>query len=323
MNIAPYKIGDEIQILDLFRISFGRELSEEYWKWRFVENPLFDQLMISLMWEGDVLAGHYAVSATELNVYGKTVLSSLSGTTMTHPQYEKRGIFTKLASELYQRIQKDYRVQSVLGFPNQSSHYGLVKKLFWEDVCIVPTLTVNSAAIKPVSVNYQINRILSFEDYHEQFITKCIRNLGFGIFTNRSAKYLNWRFLNCPTNNYFCFEIKTGASLSGIIIYKLYSLDNGDAFDIDIVDIFCENDVETMHTLIYTAIENMGIAKIKTRNINMWISLFDKRHLELERLGFRIEKPLTYMCTKHLTTDLDRIDISKGWYISMSDSDVY
>ena len=38
-RIRGYRPGDEAAILELFRESFGVELSPEHWRWRYVENP--------------------------------------------------------------------------------------------------------------------------------------------------------------------------------------------------------------------------------------------------------------------------------------------
>ena len=38
-DIEPYRAGDEVAILDLFRREFGRERSEAHWRWKFLENP--------------------------------------------------------------------------------------------------------------------------------------------------------------------------------------------------------------------------------------------------------------------------------------------
>ena len=96
MEIRNYSSGDEQKILELFSLVFKKEMSLDYWKWRFLDNPE-RMTMIKLMWDGDLLAGHYALSPMRLLIGDDVVLSGLSMTTMIHPKYFGKGIFTKLA----------------------------------------------------------------------------------------------------------------------------------------------------------------------------------------------------------------------------------
>ncbi len=84
MKILPYKTGDEHAILNLFERSFGKKLSIEYWNWRFANHPSGIR-MIMLMWDGDTLVGHYAVSPAKLVIHQQEILTALSMTTMTDP----------------------------------------------------------------------------------------------------------------------------------------------------------------------------------------------------------------------------------------------
>ncbi len=118
MEIKRYKKGDEREILKLFSIAFGKDLSMDFWKWRYLQNPFLEDPVINLMWDGTKLIGHYAVSPVVLNVKGESIMTSLSLTTMTHPEYGGKGIFTKLAEDLYQNMYSIENIEAVWGFPN-------------------------------------------------------------------------------------------------------------------------------------------------------------------------------------------------------------
>ena len=79
MEIRKYKLGDENAILDLFKLSFKKEMSLDYWNWRFRDNPIGTQ-MIYLMWDNSKLVGHYAVSPNILSIGGDMCKSALSMT---------------------------------------------------------------------------------------------------------------------------------------------------------------------------------------------------------------------------------------------------
>ena len=97
-------------------------MSLDFWNWRFRENPFSDKEMISLMWDNDTLAGHYAVSPAAMIFDQQPALTALSMTTMTHPEYGGRGIFTQLANHLYDEIYREHQVKMVWGFPNMKQN---------------------------------------------------------------------------------------------------------------------------------------------------------------------------------------------------------
>lgn len=81
-------------------------------------------------------AGHpsayYGVFPTRLtNPLGRSVRAAQSGATMTHPEHQGQGLFTKLAERTYESA-RDSGVDFVFGFPNQNSYPGFTRKLKWQ-----------------------------------------------------------------------------------------------------------------------------------------------------------------------------------------------
>lgn len=324
MEIKAYQPNDEVEIVRLFNLAFQRELSIDYWRWRFAENPFLKEPMINLMWEGEMLIGHHAVSASEIIYKNEICLSSLCGTAMTHPDFEGRGIYGQLALSLYDRISKDYGVNTIITFPNRAaSHYSLVKKIKYNNVAYLPTLKLHSKLVQEVNTS-GVSLITKFEKDHSEFIHKTIQDLGFEIYTNRSVIYLNWRYINCPINKYFNIEYRESGVLKGILIAKVYKTNQlTKEADIDIVDIFCSEDLNVMTTLFYGILKTITDEGFNVQNLNCWISLFDKRHLEMERLRFVMSTPITYLCVKPLGKGFEDVNQFNKWYISMADSDIY
>jgi hypothetical protein len=324
MEIVKYKEGDEIKILELFELAFKKSLSKSFWDWRFKNNPFGKELMINLMWEDNILAGHYAVSAIEIDINNETIQASLSGTTMTHPNFQGRRIFSDLAISLYDRIHKDQDIALVYGFPNNKSHYGLVKNILWEDLGIISNFSKKINIVKQDnnSNNFKLNLLSDFNHEHEVFIKNKIKELGFNISIKRSEKYLNWRYLKCPINNYYCFEIRENEELQGIVIFKIYE-NKGSESQIDIMEFICEPDYSTIKNTLDLIVDFLAKEEFSEITLNMWLSLYDARHLLFEKLNFQIGMPLTYMCAKPFSEKYKDITNFKDWYISMGDSDVY
>ena len=61
LMIRGYEENDEVQILKLFELVYNRKMNLDFWKWRFKNNPFGFEPQINLMFDGDILVGHYAV----------------------------------------------------------------------------------------------------------------------------------------------------------------------------------------------------------------------------------------------------------------------
>ena len=286
MEIKPYEQGDEIEILRLFKSSFGVEMSLEYWEWRYKRNPHYNKLLIHLMWDGGILAGHYALSPVKLLKEGNEQLSGLSMTTMTHPDYRGMGIFTKLANSVYQEAFDVHLFSSVWGFPNSNSHYGFINKLGWEDISYIPMLSFKSDKKLEVKT-HTINEI------HDFSLIPNFNNLNTDRVTNHTSIYknsdfLNWRFFDNPSNKYKAFSIAEEPGT--YIVYKTYRRDNG-TLELDIVDYFFKQDKVITQTYV-EALRNQTNGNIAS--INTWAALNSNQHLWFERLGFQLNAPVTY-----------------------------
>ncbi len=61
---------------------------------------------------------------------GKVILAAQSSDTMTHPNFQRQGLFHSLAIKTY-ALAKENGIQFIFGFPNQNSYPGFVK-LQWQ-----------------------------------------------------------------------------------------------------------------------------------------------------------------------------------------------
>lgn len=309
MQIKPYRPGDETLILQLFELSFGKKMSLEYWNWRFLQNPFTSIHYIDLMWDGDILVGHYAVSPVEMIVEGKKVLTALSMTTMTHPEYSGKGIFTKLAESLYQRIAQD-GFEFVWGFPNNNSHYGFIKNLNWSNISLQGMMHLKIDDFKLISSPVHFDSAENFDsEIFKNFIPKK------SVSINKSSQYLNWRYISNPSNKY---KVLINEEFSIWVVYKLIQI-SPESCEIDIMEIEFNENPSYLAGIIQFITEN-EICPIS--QFNIWDSIFSSNQLSLEKSGFRVGAPVTYLgarCFNNLESIID----FKNWDISFGNSDVF
>ncbi|UVW30445.1 GNAT family N-acetyltransferase [Massilia sp. H6] len=98
-----------------------------YLDWLYVANPDGAALGFDA-WDGERLAAHYVCVPARAWVEGREVLVLLSLNTATHPDYQGKGLFTKLAAMTYEAgAQAGF--DGVYGVANANSTPGFVRKL--------------------------------------------------------------------------------------------------------------------------------------------------------------------------------------------------
>lgn len=314
-DIRAYQPGDETAILDLFEQSFDIPMSIEFWNWRFRDNPEAEP-MIDLAWDGDVLAAHYAVSPIIISLAGTPHLAALSMTTMTHPDYRGKGLFTTLASTLYARMEAQGYV-IVWGFPNHRSHYGLIRHLMWQDICEIPMfrLDINELRFTP-SIS---DKIIQLSTFGKQFDALWgLAGSNYDIAVRRDHNYLNWRFIANPQHTYYCYGYIEGGQLLGYIVFKQYK-----TVEIDIVDFLTVPEWPVVRELVGAVLEYCRQNSYKA--INTWLPLRYPFHLDLEKTGFRNHEPITYFGSRILNSAVANLDFGdvRQWYYTMGDSDTF
>lgn len=313
ISVRPYRPGNEAEILELFQDVFGRPMPEDYWQWRFSDNPT-KQIVIDLAWHDDLLASHYAVSPVVLHIDGEDTLSALSMTTMTHQDFRGHGLFLRLAESVYSRMAaKDMKM--VWGFPNVLSHRGFVKYLNWSDISEVPTFRFVFSEVRPLPK--PSSHIIELESFDARFdqLWETVKD-EYPVLTKRDRSYLSWRYERNPGNTYLLISYLRDNRVLGYAVYKHYEQ------VVDLVDLLYVEDEIGLDLVI-------GVAhRAQQKNaqaINMWLNFMLPLHRKLEKLGFKNSEPITYFGARVFGSSLNPSKVCdyKNWYLTMGDSDVY
>jgi GNAT superfamily N-acetyltransferase len=131
INFSPIKFESEtiLKYLELFSECFpaNAKFNINYLEWLYKKNPCGPALGYDA-WDGEKLAAHYVVTPIDIHVDGLNVRGLLSLNTATHPLYQGRGLFTKLAECTYAAA-AEQGFQAVFGVANANSTSGFVRKL--------------------------------------------------------------------------------------------------------------------------------------------------------------------------------------------------
>jgi hypothetical protein len=317
MEIRNYQQGDEVKILDLFKQSFHKELPLEYWKWRFIDNPT-NKVMIKLMWDDDILAGHYAVSPLAINIDRKEYLSALSMTTMTHPDYAGRGIFTDLAERMYEEEYIKNDLKAVWGYPNLNSHYAFIKNLKWANLDRIPLLSLNLNKLKNIESN-EVSLASQFDVKHSAAYEEVTNR--YRVKVKKDPTYLNWRYIDNPVNKYTIFQISEDEKIYFSVAKMYRSFDRTSEYEVDIVELNFPPDLTLLLKLL-NKIKDFYSGKNIVK-VNLWLPIDDPKHIFLERLGFVCASPVTFMGIRNMDSNLSVVEDIRSWNYCMGDSDVF
>lgn len=164
INFSPLKFDDQSlrHYESLFFTCFSKDIKFEVnvLKWLYIKNPCGFAVGFDA-YEGDELAAHYVCIPVSIRLNGKIEKALLSLNTATHPRYQGKGLFTKLAELTYQAA-ADQGFDYVYGIANANSTPGFVRKLGFQLVqSLNAKVGIGSLGIdfQRASMNTQFERV--------------------------------------------------------------------------------------------------------------------------------------------------------------------
>ena len=220
--------------------SNGSKKNLEQLQWQYFENNVENFVSIEYDFNSQKTAAIYATFGVKFKIDGDIHIGSQSLDTMTDVNYRGKGLFIKLAKDVYQKATNN-GVALVYGFPNGSSIHGFKSKLEWEVLDPLPFL------IKPLKSRYFTDKIsflkfmpninLSFARYskskqcvirEENSFPESVNEIwnsfskDIKVAVHRDKSYLDWRYINKPFENYKIIHCYDGNNDHlGFIIYTV------------------------------------------------------------------------------------------------------
>lgn len=146
----------------------------DFLKWQYLDNPHGKVVGYDAYFDGK-LAAHYVTIPVLYSKSGKCYKGLLSLNTATSPEFQGKGLFTKLAERTYQ-LGESLGYEFVIGVANQNSTHGFIKKL-----------------------GFQL--IAPLDAYIYLFKNECDNNIGKFFMSSWDESSILWRMKN-PENKY-------------------------------------------------------------------------------------------------------------------------
>ncbi len=140
LHIRPYADADEPAVLALLQASLGWVPDAQYgafFRWKHLENP-FGRSPAWVAVDGDRVVGFRIFLCWEFTRGGVAVRAVRAVDTATHPDYQGRGIFSRLTRHALEALRAQ-QVAFVFNTPNAQSRPGYLK-MGWQLVERMPVL---------------------------------------------------------------------------------------------------------------------------------------------------------------------------------------
>jgi GNAT superfamily N-acetyltransferase len=137
LEMRPFERADLPAVRELYRKVWSENRDERYDAMRFTDT--LDGLCPGVVaMDGRVCAGFYMVWPMPLTDGRRVVSGGQSIDTMTSPDHQGRGIFTRLAAACY-RLCAESGMEVLFGAPNAASYPGFMRRLSWDHPCDIVT----------------------------------------------------------------------------------------------------------------------------------------------------------------------------------------
>jgi GNAT superfamily N-acetyltransferase len=249
VEIALMNCSESIKtLIDLHTASFESNLSQEYWKWKFVENPMAQDVQkVVVALDGGKIVGARPHMFGEMWLKDKKTRVAQHCDTMVHPDYQRKGIFTRMEIFALKQLQTQ-GIAFSYGFPNKLSRGGFLKLGYKRVIdtmaavfpvnsySLISTKTKSKFIAKTASFLFNLilnrkKRISFLEDSTFEFevlnkFTAGMEDIELvrsnaKIDLVRSKKFLQWRFDSHPVFDYKYVLIKKNRKLLGYAVVSV------------------------------------------------------------------------------------------------------
>ena len=288
---------------ELSHICFSAPVDEKIIIQRYIENPYQDLLMCIAEERGKIVANYSAVPI-RCQIGNKEIKAALSLNTMTHPEYEGKGLFVELASRLYSKMESE-QYSFIIGFPNYLSNGIFCKKLDWKNIYEIPTMEKELDGNRKKMI--ERNAANRKEDW-----TRLCLHLPNQIHISKKYEYLKWRYIDHPTNQYYLLKISDNCWS----IYHFYNK------EMNLTEIHANENVNENNDML-DQLTNFALLE-NVKKITVWCQTNTIMHGVLERRGFVNKTPIRYFGAKALAYKEEIVLFDwRNWSICMGDDNVY
>jgi len=351
-TIKDYEDKHLTGVFRLFKDVFGKDINQEYFLWKNMNNPQGKSIIKLAVKEEEVI-GLSCLWKFNMNFMGKNIMAGQSVDAMVHRDHRKKGIFENMAMDAMGDM-SNQGLQLRFNFPNEAAYKASLGKINIRKVCDIPQYikilkgreafgmfttnklvklgggllldiyrNVKDLGIKKTS-DYHIAEIKEF-DFRLDNLWNSIRN-EYPIAVERSSQYLNWRYIYSP-DKYKAYGAYKNNDLVGYIIIAVENKKGKGGERLlmgHIADLICHREHKAAAYGLISQAEKQ-LKEDEVCAISCWMIKEWFYSKILERTGFlqlRSPSVLAALPVGENAKDIgEALYDHKNWYVTIGDSD--
>lgn len=200
--VRPYEMGDEPGVLSLWQAAFHKELPPRVWRWKYLENPYPQKVLVCTRSDGKIVALFGGIPY-RANWEGRIVEVLHAMDIMSHPDYRGAGLFVRTCQAFMDAFCESGAVSFLYGIPGRY-HYDLGEKyLGYRELkgclCFLTTRTVDLAHGRK-RFGGRLRPVCEIDRSFDRLWNKCSPHYPLAVI--RDAPFLRWRFTDNPMGAY-------------------------------------------------------------------------------------------------------------------------
>jgi hypothetical protein len=346
IQTRPYQTGDDETLNSLYKKVFHQEVPDQYWKWKYLDNPLgwnfchcaiFEDRIVGfaggipyrIKWgENDIIAGQITDAIIEPALMGKKVYSHIQKANMADIKKKADAVygFTNAYSyTAYHIYDYAFRVPRMVKILNADA---IAKNLMSSALAAKVAGTIGNLGFgmvermrkKTVKSPLKVKSISSFDPSIDTFIQTIASD--FKMMYIRDHKYLNWRYCNNPIHKYDIYIVEDCGKITGFVVLRNQPGKTHQGF---ILEFFADKNREDVQDLLLKE-TTRHFRQRGTDAITCWVFPHSpyyrafRHHLYVKKKG-----NLIVLITVSKENDVLKNDFKdeRNWHISCGDQETF
>jgi GNAT superfamily N-acetyltransferase len=211
--------ADLDQYSEIFEACFGRTVGRRYFEWKYRQCPTGQVVAFQATHRGRV-AAWYGLLPEQWTIGGAERLVYQSMDTMTHPDYQRRGLFSKLARMTYEHVGTQPDPYVMVGVPGPMSASGF-DKLTWKRVGEYGAMFTAKPAVafarrRNGDRSVTTRRPLEVTPVLNDFLTSA--RLDGAAATHFSGEFFQWRVFDSPARSSVVITAGRNNEIEGFVV---------------------------------------------------------------------------------------------------------
>lgn len=135
-EIRPYEPHDKSGFLSLYTTVFGEEKTEDWFAWKYEDNPYIDDVPVIVAVHHRDIVGARPLFALKVGIGDEYDVTLQPADTMVHPDHRRQGLFTRMTEHAIERYAPT--TPFFFNFPNRPARRGYLQ-LDWQIVSERPS----------------------------------------------------------------------------------------------------------------------------------------------------------------------------------------